>query len=1527
MNGIQQHLSQSTPSRAFALRDTGRGALQCCGDIHPNPGPTGQQRSRPTCRFLTLATQNVTSLTSQLGTATSIDAEVIALQETALTAVGQKLCADQLADKAKGGWTPHWGPGQEGDKDKGGVPSAYFARGKGVAFFTRNGIPASLVPPKSRLEHQLHNDGRFLHLEIAYGNGKSTLHILTVYGHASPGAKHLREQLISDTFKVAAGLGPVPLVVMGDFNANSTSSPALARAESLGYVDAAMEQAARDATTEDITSNTAQGGATEKHTLCSAPMTYFSNDKHKGTRIDLVYLNPIAAGAFVRAETLTAGCPKHMYVAVTLNLPAFEQDCLQYQLPKPIPLPPGFKCNKEKDLALASSIVASLDKQSFQDKDVEAAWNITSMAMEEFLIRQAGIPLQSVGSAYVGRGQVREPRLVRLSAQDGGNGIGAATEISRQFTNLITKLRELIRFASTHTAGAHVPTCTTQCWDRIRTLSLSLQKHLTTPFHWSRSFPTLEQLTNLLAIATDSEELYLDKVRDYRIQGWTHKMQAALGTDLRSVTKWLKAPETSKSNMLEREDGSTTANLREQDQILRDAWKDTFQMYETRQEPEWEPFRKRFGQYIAKHKMDNLPLITGKALARVIKKKKDRSASGIDGWRIAELKRIPLPLLDLFAELLNLVEELGVWPKALMTALVTMLPKGEGRQPLKQRPITVTSTIYRLWASVRLNDVIVWQEKWIKSNQNGFRPRKSTSHVTLRIALEIEESLLGDSSKPLRGIALDYMKCFDRVPQGLTLRLLSELGLADSILRPIIGAYTSMERRFKLPLGVGETFKTTNGILQGCPLSVIMINALLSIWTAAIEDKVPDAFTVSYADDAYILSRISEEALQKGLDLTETFCALTGMALNLKKTFAFGTHAYISTVSLNGHVFETVKEIKCLGCWLHTSRDLRRAGLKLEEATPILHRLSGMPLPFATKAAIIGDSIMPSALYGALYTRSDPDAIGSLVSDTVKCLWGHRARGRSTEIVLGVLSKVHRLHPALMLPYLRMTEFVRMIRLEPMFLTKVNRIRSAYSTTPQAASDYDGECGPVGLILGDFDLLGFSWVDNFCSLTFKETTTNPLTMKGSAWNHLLRDCLKSRLHAAIIRKRTSYTGIDQGVLLDETNDLWMRPSTTAVTSTKVRLLIAGAVLPRARQYSNAKRKDPTTALTHCTLCPMHVDETLRHILWECPAYASLRSKSEYASARSCETSQDCIALHGIIPLSINGHPTSDVWIGNIQCFQLLAAAILDHRDTLLADETKARRLAYPWLDLEKLPCTAVKSPLASRDWLSSKIWQHGEMWFNILNRWASELRWAPSNTIHVATAELAIDVELWSGLDLPTHQKPAPLSQRARLLQRMIRNLNGIASSKGLRRPFPASPTFTSDALRWSGVNRVLGQNRRPLFACGKTIDVIQHSFPDAVTNYRSTVQWGSNLYPVYDSAYRLRRSLIWYPNRIKECPLHNLAKCYNCPNVLDCCETHHLCSKHKALPCTTCGVLIKRVSGEDCCISGHHKLYDTHHD
>eukprot|EP00973_Karenia_brevis_P079296 11003709-Karenia_brevis.AAC.1 len=189
--------------------------------------------------------------------------------------------------------------------------------------------------------------------------------------------------------------------------------------------------------------------------------------------------------------------------------------------------------------------------------------------------------------------------------------------------------------------------------------------------------------------------------------------------------------------VLQKPDGSYTGNSSEMDKLLLDAWLPIFCKWNQMKEPDWNAFEERFTQHIVEHPL-NVSRINGMELQQVLQRMS--GSPGLDGWRVSELKALPIFFLNLLADFLDTVERTGQWPKALLVAGTSLIDKGLGPKPADLRPITVMSCVYRLWAARRLKDLRTWQESWIPLGLHGFRAGHSVQDIFWKLGLAVEES-------------------------------------------------------------------------------------------------------------------------------------------------------------------------------------------------------------------------------------------------------------------------------------------------------------------------------------------------------------------------------------------------------------------------------------------------------------------------------------------------------------------------------------------------------------------------------------------------------------------------------------------------------------------------------------------------------------------------------------------------------------------------------------------------------------------
>eukprot|EP00973_Karenia_brevis_P020126 2761904-Karenia_brevis.AAC.1 len=381
------------------------------------------------------------------------------------------------------------------------------------------------------------------------------------------------------------------------------------------------------------------------------------------------------------------------------------------------------------------------------------------------------------------------------------------------------------------------------------------------------------------------------------------------------------------------------------DRLLHEAWMPIFRMYHNRPEPSWQDFESRYDNYIHRYPMV-VSDITGKDLRRILQKMRVSAAPGMDGWTVPELRLLPLCLLNCLADLLNIIEETGRWPIGLDRALVSLIGKGEGAKPLDLRPISLMSIIYRTWAVRRLEDIRPWQEKWAADGQHGFRPGHSTQDVYWSLALKIETAILNGA--PLFGIGFDYRKCFDCIPHDILLKLVGRMGLSPRILTPVSAMYGSLRRFFRVGGGIGMKFMCTNGILQGCPVSVVLLNALVAVWANALPAEVRGAQTTAYADDTYALTT-SRRAITETATLTDEYAQLTGQSIHAAKSHAFTTVAGgRKSVKMNAGPVHWVKHTVALGADLTFQGQPQTTRLEINFGTAkdMAGKIAWLPLGF-----------------------------------------------------------------------------------------------------------------------------------------------------------------------------------------------------------------------------------------------------------------------------------------------------------------------------------------------------------------------------------------------------------------------------------------------------------------------------------------------------------------------------------------------------------------------------------------------------
>ena len=246
----------------------------------------------------------------------------------------------------------------------------------------------------------------------------------------------------------------------------------------------------------------------------------------------------------------------------------------------------------------------------------------------------------------------------------------------------------------------------------------------------------------------------------------------------------------------------------------------------------------------------------------------------------------------------------------------------------------------------------------------------------------------------LVGVSLDFAKAFDRLPQGILLRLMEEMGMDSSILRALRGMYCSLERRFKVGQHLGSSFTSSNGILQGCPISVLLLNAFVETWARAVQEEAgPGCTPQGYADDIGAIAFRTSEVIAT-CKTTEEYSDLTGMEVSVKKSGVWGPPPalrleLVGRCTIHDTALPLLVEDRRLGAFLSYRRKRARSRIArtLEECRRMCERIADLPLPLMPRAQIVAIQVLSKALYACGASPPTKRDLQTLRAAAAKATW------------------------------------------------------------------------------------------------------------------------------------------------------------------------------------------------------------------------------------------------------------------------------------------------------------------------------------------------------------------------------------------------------------------------------------------------------------------------------------------------------------------------------------------------------------
>ncbi|CAE8729391.1 unnamed protein product, partial [Polarella glacialis] len=465
----------------------------------------------------------------------------------------------------------------------------------------------------------------------------------------------------------------------------------------------------------------------------------------------------------------------------------------------------------------------------------------------------------------------------------------------------------------------------------------------------------------------------------------------------------------------------------------------------------------------------------------------------------------------------------------------------------------------------------------------------------------------------------------DRSADYVRLSEVLESSLDESLLkRPLDSMYSHLRRRFRIGGAVGQEFVSINGILQGCPLSVVLLNALVSVWCHAVNNEVPDAIVDAFADDTGA-SVDSWKSLQQVVGITESFADLTGQVLNAKKSVCYSTgRRKLKELRLKGLVLPQVKSWRCVGAVLYSVRRKRTKApqQRIKAALKVADKIQWVPLPVSAKASLVGSSVLPRACFGSVVSALSKTQRRTLRTAVVRALWGKKRSRRCPEIVLTLFGHGHRIDPIQASPYLCLTSMQQVLcrrpELQDLF-GKVWRRRRASSTALQPV-------GPCSCIAAAAKALGWKWVSPFEFRTDAGHRISVLEGSREEFQHIVRESARRMVWREAFARRTDMQGIEVGINREATGSLLRSTRLSAYEQGILRAILTGAVWTQERAC-RAKQSDSGC----CSYCGSGAIEDHVHLWWECPAWSHVRTKHTLPEFSSYQDWPPCLRLCGLLP--------------------------------------------------------------------------------------------------------------------------------------------------------------------------------------------------------------------------------------------------------------------------------------------------------
>jgi exonuclease III len=378
-----------------------------------------------------------------------------------------------------------------------------------------------------------------------------------------------------------------------------------------------------------------------------------------------------------------------------------------------------------------------------------------------------------------------------------------------------------------------------------------------------------------------------------------------------------------------------------------------------------------------RQEVDDSPPVLKAEVEEAVRSLKAGKSPGVDNVPSELLKHGGEATTAALTALCQKIWEEKKWPKEWTQSLVIPLPK-KGNLKLCQnyRTISLISHPSKVMLRIILNRLKSKAEELLAEEQAGFRAGRSTVEQIFNCRVIIEKHL--QHQQELFHNFIDFKKAFDRVWHDGLWQVLRGFNIDEGLVQVIQELYTNASSAVLLDGQIGEFFRTSVGVRQGCLLSPVLFNIFLE---QIMQETLHDHHTsisiggrpisnLRFADDIDLMGGSNSELQDLTNRLSERAGAY-GMEVSTEKskTMVNSTNDTSADITMNGEKLEEVSKFKYLGATL--SKDgtsTAEVRIRIATATSAMARLSRLwtssAISFSTKYRLYKSLVVSILLYG-----------------------------------------------------------------------------------------------------------------------------------------------------------------------------------------------------------------------------------------------------------------------------------------------------------------------------------------------------------------------------------------------------------------------------------------------------------------------------------------------------------------------------------------------------------------------------------